>query len=207
MMRHNVWSILWHVGILMSFGTASAMPGTITGQVTHTPEHTAVQDVVLWAEPVGTMPTFPPPAQPAEMAQIDLAFVPRVLPVLVGMTVEFPNRDTVYHSVYSFARQQRFEIGLYPPGERRAVTLDKPGLTKVFCNIHDQMFGAILVLPTPYFSISTPQGTFTLPKVPAGDYTLHVWHERLYGAPQMIAVPAGGTTSVSLSLRPKHRDE
>jgi hypothetical protein len=106
------------------------------------------------------------------MAQAHLAFVPRVLPVLMGTTVAFPNRDTVYHSVFSFARQQRFEIGLYPPGESRLVTLDKPGLVKVFCNIHDQMFGAILVLPTPYFSTSTAQGTFTLSHVPAGDYTV-----------------------------------
>jgi plastocyanin len=94
--------------------------GTITGQVTHATEHIAVQDAVVWAEPVGAMPTFPLPAQPVEMAQVHLAFIPRMLPVLVGTTVEFPNRNTVYHSVFSFTRQQRFEIGLYPLGESRA---------------------------------------------------------------------------------------
>ena len=152
------------------------------------------------------MPTFPAPAQPAQMAQAHLAFVPRVLPVLVGTTVAFPNRDTVYHSVFSFARQQRFEIGLYPPGESRLVTLDKPGLVKVFCNIHDQMFGAILVLPTPYFSTSTAQGTFTLSHVPTGDYTVQVWHERLYGESQSIRVADQGTTTIPLILGPKRRD-
>jgi plastocyanin len=104
MTQHNVWYTLWCIGMLLSLSTASAMPGTITGQVTHATEHTAVQDAVVWAEPVGAMPTFPPPAQPAAMAQVHLAFVPRVLPVLVGTTVEFPNRDTVYHSVFSFTR-------------------------------------------------------------------------------------------------------
>jgi plastocyanin len=193
--------------LLLGLRTARATPGSITGQVLHASEHTAIAEAVVWAEPVGTMPTFPPPAQPAEMAQAHLAFVPRVLPVLVGTTVAFPNRDTVYHSVFSFARNQRFEIGLYPPGESRAITLDRPGLVKVFCNIHDQMFGAILVLPTPYFSTSTVQGTFTLPPIPAGDYTLPVWHERLHGTPQPISDTAGGTTPVTLALQPKRRDE
>lgn len=201
--RHTLGCVV----LLLGLSTARATPGSITGQVIHATEHTAIAEAVVWAEPVGTMPTFPPPAQPAEMAQAHLAFVPRVLPVLVGTAVAFPNRDTVYHSVFSFARKQRFEIGLYPPGESRAVTLDTPGLVKVFCNIHDQMFGAILVLPTPYFSTSTAQGSFSLPPIPAGDYTLQVWHERLHGAPQPITVTAGGTTTVTLALQPKRRDE
>jgi plastocyanin len=207
MTRHHWRHTLWGVGLLLSFSTVSATSGTITGQVTHATEHAAVQDAVVWAEPAGTMPTFPPPAQPAVMAQMHLAFVPRVLPVLVGTTVEFPNRDTVYHSVFSFTRQQRFEIGLYPPGESRAVTLDKPGLVKVFCNIHDQMFGALLVLPTPYFSTSTAQGRFTLSEVPAGEYTVQVWHERLHGTPHSITVTASGTTTVIFTLQPKRRDQ
>lgn len=198
---------LWYTVLLLSLSAARATPGTITGQVTHATDHTAIPDAVVWAEPVGAMPTFPPPAQSAEMAQVHLAFVPRVLPVLVGTTVEFPNRDTVYHSVFSFTRQQRFEIGLYPPGESRAVTLDKPGLVKVFCNIHDQMFGAILVLPTPYFRTTTAQGLFTLPQVPAGEYTVQVWHERLHGASQTVTVTASGTTTVPLALRPTRQGE
>jgi plastocyanin len=154
---------LWCTAFLLSLSATQA--GTITGAVRHATEHTAISNAVVWAEPVGAMPVFPAPVQPAEMAQVHLTFVPRVLPVLVGTTVVFPNRDTVYHSVFSLTRHQRFEIGLYPPGESRSVTLDKPGLVKVFCSIHDQMFGAILALPTPYFSTSTAQGTFTLSHV------------------------------------------
>lgn len=207
MIRSALRPMLWCTVLLLSLSAARATPGTITGQVTHVTEHTAIPDAAVWAEPVGAMPTFPPPAQPAEMAQVNLAFVPRVLPVLVGTTVTFPNRDTVYHSVFSFTRQQRFEIGLYPPGESRVVTLDKPGLVKVFCNIHDQMFGAILVLPTPYFTTSTAQGMFALPHVPVGEYTVQVWHERLHGAPYTVAVTASGTTTVSLALRPKRQGD
>jgi hypothetical protein len=153
------------------------------------------------------MPTFPPPVQHAEMAQVTLAFTPRVLPVLVGTTVDFPNRDTVYHSIFSFSRQQRFEIGLYPPGESRTVTFDKVGLSKLFCNIHDQMFGAILVLPTPYFSASASDGSFTIADVPAGTYIVQVWHERLHVPPQRLSVAEGGATRLTLVLQPNRRSE
>jgi hypothetical protein len=139
------------------------------------------------------------------MAQVNLAFVPRVLPVLVGTTVDFPNRDTVYHSVFSFSRRQRFEIGLYKPGESRSVTFDRTGLVKLFCNIHDQMFGAILVLPTPYFSTTTADGTFSIAAVPAGDFTVKVWHERLQGSPQTVSVPASGTVELTFTLQAKRR--
>ena len=207
MTRQHVLSLLGCALVLGQLGVASAATGTITGQLTYTMAQTAINDAVVWAEPVGALSTFPPPAQPAEMAQVQLAFTPRVLPVLVGTTVDFPNRDTVYHSVFSFARQQRFEIGLYPPGESRTVTFDKPGLVKVFCNIHDQMFGAILVLPTPYFSTSIPGGTFTLAHVPPGTYTVRVWHERLQGAPHTVTVTAGATTTLALVLQPRRREE
>jgi hypothetical protein len=161
---------------------------------------------VVWVEPGGPLPIFPPPpVQHAEMAQVNLAFVPRVLPILVGITVDFPNRDTVYHSICSFARQQRFEIGLYPPGEHRTVTFERVGLVKLFCNIHDQMFGAILVLPTPYFSASTDDGSFTIDEIPAGAYTVQVWHERLRGSTQRVFITADGTARLTVVLRPHRR--
>jgi plastocyanin len=130
MIQPAVRYALWCAAFLLSLSATRATPGTITGAVRHATEHTAISNAVVWAEPVGTTPVFPAPAQPAEMAQVHLAFVPRVLPVLAGTTVAFPNRDTVYHSVFSLTRHQRFEIGLYPPGESRSVTLDKPGLVK-----------------------------------------------------------------------------
>jgi plastocyanin len=207
MTQQRVLLLLWCALVLGQLGAASAATGTIAGQLTHSMAQTAMNDVVVWAEPVGGLTMLPPPAQPAEMAQVHLAFTPRVLPVLVGTTVDFPNRDTVYHSVFSFARQQRFEIGLYPPGESRSVTFDTPGLVKVFCNIHDQMFGAILVLPTPYFSTSTPEGSFRLAHVPAGTYTVQVWHERLQGTPHTVTVTAGSTTTLALVLQPRRRAE
>ena len=187
----------------MSVGMASA--GILSGTVTDATGQSRIKDAVVWAEPTGPMPTFSAPVQHAEMAQINLAFAPLVLPVLVGTTVEFPNRDKVYHSVFSFSRLQRFEFGLYKPGEQRAETFRKVGVIKLFCNIHDCMHGAIVVLPTPYFSTTRADGAFSIAATPAGDYTVQVWHGRLQGDPHTVSVPATGTVELTFPLRSKRR--
>lgn len=193
--------ILWYTLLIWGLPLAWSAATTVTGRVTD--GQAGLRNTVVWLEPQGALPTFPPPQQHAEMAQVNLAFTPRVLPILVGTTVDFPNRDTVYHSIFSFSRQQRLDIGLYPPGEQRTVTFDKPGLVKLFCNIHDHMFGAILVLPTPYFTISTADGSFTILAVPPGVYTVHVWHEQWQMSPRTLTVGEEATSGVTLVLHPQ----
>ncbi len=196
--RLALWLVM-HIGI----GTAAA--GTLIGTVTDARGQAGIKDVVVWAEPIGSAPAFSPPTQHAEMAQVTLAFTPHVLPVLVGTTVDFPNRDTMFHSVYSFSRRQRFEIGLYKPGESRSATFHTVGAVRILCNIHVNMFGTILVLPTPYFSPTDTDGAFTMANIPAGDYTVQVWHERLQGTPHTASVTTPGTTELALTLGPKRR--
>lgn len=179
--------------------------GTIKGKVVPDKGEADLTDVVIWLEPIGPMPTYPVPTQRAEMAQESLAFVPNVLPVLVGTTVDFPNHDQVYHSIYSFSRQQRLEIGLYRPGETRSVTFDKLGLAKLFCNIHAQMFGSILVLPTPYFTTADSEGRFTIDATPVGDYTLKVWHQQLRGNPKPVEVKSETVSKIVLTLQTTSR--
>jgi plastocyanin len=191
--------------ILLHIQVGSVAAGTLSVKVIDITSSSGFKDAVVWAEPVGPIPAFAAPVHHAEMIQVNLAFTPSLLPVLVGTTVDFPNRDTVYHSVFSFSRQQRFEIGLYGPGEIRSVTFHKVGLAKLFCNIHDQMRAFILVLPTPYFSTTEANGGFTIAKVPAGDYTVKVWNDRLQAAPQRVSVSAEGTTDLAFALRPKRR--
>jgi plastocyanin len=119
-----------------------------------------------------------------EMVQRDKAFVPVVLPVTRGTSVAFPNQDTVRHHVYSFSPVKRFELKLYTGVPAAPVVFDQPGVAVLGCNIHDQMVGWVLVLDTPYFATANPQGRTTVPEVPAGEYTLRVWHQRLpVGAP------------------------
>ena len=107
--------------------------------------------------------------------QRNLAFLPRVLAVRVGTTVGFPNNDRVFHDVFSFRDGKKFELGLYPVGMVKRVPFDRPGLSRIFCNIHPAMAAYILAVDTPYFAVSDREGRFTIAEIPAGAYTYHAW--------------------------------
>ena len=123
--------------------------------------------------------SFPKPATPAvkQMVQKDLTFVPLLLPVQVGTKVEFPNLDDTYHNIFSFSPAKRFDLGRYRSDERPipSETFDVPGLVTLRCEIHEHMRGLILVLPTPYFTKTDPDGHFRLSGLPPGHYTLKAW--------------------------------
>ncbi len=122
---------------------------------------------------------FPRPETPplAEMTQKDLTFLPSLLPVQVGTRVSFPNLDDTYHNIFSFSPPKRFDLGRYRADERPApsVVFDTTGLVTLRCDIHEHMRALILVLDTPHFVITAPDGTFRLTGVPAGRYTLKAW--------------------------------
>lgn len=120
-----------------------------------------------------------------DMAQQKRRFVPEVLVVTAGTEVQFPNRDTVRHHVYSFSPAKKFELQLYSGTPANPVVFDRPGVVVLGCNIHDQMVAWILVLETPFFAQGgSPFGNARIDKVPAGAYTLRVWHAGLpVGAP------------------------
>ncbi len=122
---------------------------------------------------------FPRPAHPAtqRVSQKELAFRPGLLAVEVGTKVEFPNEDDTYHNIFSYSPAKRFDLGRYPPEETPTPSqvFDKPGLVTLRCDIHEHMRGLILVLETPYFTISEGQGSFRLTNLPAGRFVLKAW--------------------------------
>ena len=121
----------------------------------------------------------PRPAVPlARMAQKNKTFVPHVLAVQVGASVEFPNLDPIFHSAFSNYNGQLFDLALYPPGSTRTVRFRREGIVRVFCNIHSSMSAVIVVLGTPYFATTRRDGSFAITNVPPGDYRLEVFHER-----------------------------
>jgi plastocyanin len=130
-------------------------------------------NTVVWLE----APHAASPPSPAKIVldQRNLNFYPHVLAVRVGTTVDFPNNDRVFHNVFSFRDGKRFDLGMYPIGTFRRVTFGKPGLSRLFCNIHPNMAAYVMVVDTPYFSVADPQGAFTIPAVPAATYTYHTW--------------------------------
>ncbi len=135
-----------------------------------------------------------------EIRQVHEEFLPRVVAVTRGSTVDFPNADPIFHNVFSLASAATFDLGRYPMGRSKSATFTKAGVVKVYCHIHSQMSATIVVLDHPYFVTPEVDGTFRLADVPAGSYSIVGWHERVGERVTPITVPAGGTATVTLSL-------
>jgi plastocyanin len=134
------------------------------------------------------------------MDQRDLTFVPHVLPILAGSTVEFPNSDPVYHNVFSFSKTKIFDLGRYPTGRTKAVTFNEPGLVKVYCDMHSQMNAFILVLANPYFTLTDEQGNYWIRDVPAGTYKVKAWFARLPEKTAAATIRAGETAPLDFEF-------
>jgi plastocyanin len=134
--------------------------------------------VVVWLEPVSAPVSLPAKTQHAEMIQKGKEFSPHVLAITLGTTVNFPNYDPIFHNAFSNYDGQIFDIGLYPPGTTRSIGFRREGVVRVFCNIHPSMSAVILVLKSPYFSVSDKSGSFQIAGVPPGSYRIRVFHER-----------------------------
>ena len=142
------------------------------------------------------------PAQGAELAQVGKQFDPKVLVVPVGTSVQFPNRDTVRHHVYSFSPTKPFELKLYTGSAANPVVFDKTGVAVLGCNIHDNMTAWVVVVDTPYFGRSAAPGKVVMANVPPGTYSLRVWHPGL--APGAVALDqplAVGNADASTTVR------
>ena len=136
----------------------------------------------------------------AAMAQRNERFEPHILPVVQGTRVEFPNEDDIYHNVFSLSSARAFDLGRFPRGEAKDVLFRKPGLVQVFCHIHSDMSGIVLVLPNAFFAAPTGDGEYAIEGVPPGEYTVMGWHERAKPVSRRIRVVAGETTTIDFSL-------
>jgi plastocyanin len=118
-----------------------------------------------------------PPEKPEQMVQKELNFFPNILPILVGTRVEFPNLDDTYHNIFSYSPAKRFDLGRYRSDEKPAPSelFDVAGMVTLRCDIHEHMRAIILVLDTPYFVLTDPEGAFSLKGLPAGRYVLKAW--------------------------------
>ena len=136
-------------------------------------------NVVVWLTPTeGTaVPTADAATPPPRLVQKNKSFQPHVLVVRVGSFVEFPNHDPFFHNVFSLFEGKRFDLGLYEAGTTRKVLFDKPGVSYIFCNIHEEMSAVVIAVNTPYYAISDRQGQIVIPHVTAGKYIFRVWYE------------------------------
>ena len=200
--------------ILASFPLSSLADAIIEGRVrlpdSHAPPVMAKRyEIVTTGNVLKTEPPvavvylegqFPRPTTnlTKEVAQKDLTFIPALLPVRAGTKIEFPNFDDTYHSVFSYSPAKRFDLGRYRPDERPipSKVFDMPGLVTLRCDIHEHMRGLILVLDTPYFTITDTEGRFRLSGLPSGHYLLKAWVDSKTTREQAVDLKQGATLHV-----------
>ena len=151
---------------------------------------------VVWLEGAAAVKMEP---QTFEVRQVDVEFRPRILAVPVGSTVKFPNGDDVFHNVFSYSKASRLDLGRYPKGESKSETFSTKGLVDLHCEVHDHMRGYIHVFDHPYYAVAAADGTYAIPKVPPGKYTLVAWKEFFEPVRQPVEVKAEGA-KVDLTL-------
>jgi plastocyanin len=140
------------------------------------------------------------PATRAQLRQEHETFMPHTIAITQGSSIEFPNGDPFFHNVFSLSHAANFNLGRYQRGQSRVRAFPKAGTVKVYCDIHSHMSATILVFGHPYFTIPDLNGSFELPAVPPGAYTIVGWHERVGERAERIRVEAGKSTSIELTV-------
>jgi hypothetical protein len=125
---------------------------------------------------------------------------PRILVVLPGTSVEFPNHDSLFHNIFSVSPAKPFDLGRYGRGESKRVTFDKPGLVNVYCKLHPNMAAYILVVPNRAFARPDSSGRFVLPPLPKGRYVVNVWHPDFPAIRREVTVEGGEKSELVLTL-------
>jgi plastocyanin len=176
LIRSRAWLSALALGcgiVCLLFVTASSAP-ILDGAVVDD-KGNPVKDAIVFMTAIGAE-SPPARARTGVMNQHDKEFVPYVLPIEIGTTVEFPNKDNLKHHVYSFSEPKKFELPLYSGQAPRSILFNKPGVIVLGCNIHDWMLAFILVLQTPYFATTDSRGTLQIDGLPVGNYEARVWH-------------------------------
>ena len=127
--------------------------------------------------------------------------MPHVLAITAGTTVDFPNSDRIYHNVFSLSKTKSFDLGRYAVGRSKAIRFDRPGIVRVFCDIHSHMNAFILVFSHPFYAMTDSEGRYRIADVPPGAYSVVAWNEGLASDPKPVTVADGATTELDFSLR------
>jgi plastocyanin len=170
--------------------TAGASPGPVEVR----------REAVVFFEEVPAGAAAPAPMR-ARLRQTNETFVPHVLAVTVGSTVDFPNDDTTYHNVFSLSKPKRFDLGRYAAGRSKAVVFDKPGIVRVFCDIHSQMNAFILVFGHRFFAVTDAEGRYRIDDVPPGAYQVTAWYEGTAKQTARVTIGDGAAAELDFSLR------
>ena len=176
--------------------TAGAYPGRIVG-IQAERDSSELDNVIVFVNSTMRVDSAP---QHVAIRQANEEFVPHVVAVTAGSTVEFPNDDLIFHNVFSLSRASTFDLGRYPRNASKARTFAQPGVIKVFCHLHSHMSAIVRVFSHPYFAFPDRDGRFTIPGVPSGRVDVTAWHERAGEVTHQASIEGGGTTELTFSL-------
>ncbi len=182
----------------------STQPATVSGKIVVEGD-VPLSEMVVYLEPADPSAVFPVPKEVAKISQKGAKFAPALTIVSVGQSVDFVNDEDklVEHNVFSNAPAKKFDLGLYPPGQSRSVTFDKPGPVLLYCSIHRYMDGMIFVSPTPFFSRVNPDATYRIEGITPGKWLVKTWQRRrrFKEAAAPLSAEAGASTTINLELR------
>ena len=189
------------VGILLALLVSMpAWAGTVTGKVVLIQDgkpRADASNAVVWIE---GLPRSGGDARGAQMKSSSKRFEPHVVAVSTNATVDFPNADSIYHNVFSVSGGNRFDLGLYRSGASKSKRFEEPGLVRIYCNIHPQMIGFVMVVDSGFVAVTGPDGAFRFDNVPAGSHTIKAWHEDGAEVSQPVAVRAGGEPPLTVRI-------
>jgi len=179
--------------------TASSLAGSISGKLSGVNGASVVYVDTIAGK------TFPPPEQHPVMNQKGLAMVPHILVVPEGSTVDFLNSDKVAHNVFWPSVQSGSKkgpghnLGTWPQGDKRSFKFEQAGVASILCNVHPEMSGYLVIVPTPYFAQTDSSGAYKIDNVPDGQYTLTAWHEGSKTQSKPVAVSGDAKEDFTLS--------
>jgi plastocyanin len=202
MKKMNTLAFLVAASLVMLGLAGAVQAGEIKGKVSVQGLRSAEHIAVYVDEIPGK--TFPAPAQHLVIDQIKMSFIPHVVVVLKGTTVDFLNSDPVGHNVYwpsmSGNKKLAHNLGTWPKGQKKPFQFNDLGVAPLLCNVHPEMSGYVVVVATPYFAVTGKDGSFVIKDVPAGTYTLKSWSED--GKPTSQSITVGtGAAEVALTVK------
>jgi len=189
-MRSRPWVMAALTALVM---TGAAAAGELRGSVKVVGARSSA-DAVVYIEAIEGK-VFAPPSAHATINQKNMLFVPHVMPVLVGTTVDFLNSDPVLHNVFTPDKcADKFNLGSWPRGQTRSFTFKRPCVATLLCNVHPEMEAFVVAVATPFFAVTGSDGTYVIKDLPDGSYTVRVWHPKAKEASRAVNV-AGGTVA------------